>query len=63
MFRIVHQVNLDKKFTCASCGGKQDLYKIEFTDENNISIFCLCEDCMYQLGNEIYEKYMENSII
>ena len=63
MFKIIHRNKLDgaeKYGSCASCGKERDVYKIEFTDNNKTSSsISLCEDCMYCLGNEIYEKYMK----
>lgn len=49
----------EKCGSCAYCGKEDDIYKIEFTRDhaNSVSIN-LCEDCLYCLGNEIFEMYM-----
>lgn len=61
MIEIIHRNKLDgaeKYGSCVSCGKERDVYKIKFTDNNKISSsISLCEDCMYYLGNEIFEKY------
>lgn len=60
MFEIIKDA---KECSCASCGkeNEHDIYKIEFTDNHVESAsVSLCEDCLYNLGNEIFEMYMKN---
>lgn len=55
-------IGADKYGSCSSCGVEHGVYKISFEDQhNNRCSFSLCDDCLNELGNMIYEKYIKET--
>ena len=55
MVRIIHGTELEDTTeygSCASC-GKQENFRIIFTDNSNSSSVGLCKNCFLCLGNEL----------
>lgn len=55
MVRIIHGTELENSAEygfCASC-GKQENFRIIFTDSKSSKYVGLCKDCIFCLGNEL----------
>lgn len=60
---MIKIVKNEDKLYCQSCGKRlpNQLLDIEINNGTKGYTISLCDDCMNQLGNMIYEKYMKET--